>query len=192
MRSGSHPGAVFRPRTPNARGGQESAIDPRCRGGDPLAVPFHLRFRNQRPLGAALHKPSLPGIQPENPTGAARIQQSRTHTSAQLPTPHHLEGCPELPKPRPFRIPSLDIRPAAQRSYMDSSWSPDNPIRIIAALNHPSVCTSTESTAGKSRTIGFQLSPASAEAYTCPPLVPKYTPHLSSESTAMASRNTLT
>src|SRR5580704_8674265 len=29
--------------------------------------------------------------------------------------------------------------------------------------NHGSVCTSTLSTAGKSRTIGFQLSPASAE-----------------------------
>jgi hypothetical protein len=30
--------------------------------------------------------------------------------------------------------------------------------------DHGSVCTSTDSTAGKSRTIGFQLSPASAEA----------------------------
>ena len=29
---------------------------------------------------------------------------------------------------------------------------------------HPSVCTSTDSTAGRSRTIGVQLSPASAEA----------------------------
>jgi len=29
--------------------------------------------------------------------------------------------------------------------------------------NHGSVCTSTESTAGRSRTIGFQLSPASAD-----------------------------
>ena len=38
---------------------------------------------------------------------------------------------------------------------------------------HGSVCTSTESTAGKSRTIGAQLSPASEEAYTCPPVVPK-------------------
>src|SRR6267378_2360565 len=58
--------------------------------------------------------------------------------------------------------------------------------------NHGSVWTSTESTAGRSRTIGVQLSPPSAEAYTCPPLVPKYTPHLSSESTAIASRNTFT
>src|SRR6267378_1083322 len=57
---------------------------------------------------------------------------------------------------------------------------------------HASVCTSTESTPGRSRTMGAQLSPASADAYTCPPLVPKYMPHLSSESTAMASRNTFT
>jgi hypothetical protein len=57
---------------------------------------------------------------------------------------------------------------------------------------HASVCTSTESTAGRSRTIGTQLSPASADAYTCPPVVPKYTPQESSESTAMASRNTFT
>src|SRR5438093_182431 len=56
--------------------------------------------------------------------------------------------------------------------------------------HHPSVCTSTESTAGRSRTIGFQLSPASAEAYTWPPGVPKQIPHLSKESTAMASRST--
>ena len=38
---------------------------------------------------------------------------------------------------------------------------------------HGSVWTSTESTAGRSRTIGVQLSPASADAYTCPPVVPK-------------------
>src|SRR5258708_2427235 len=57
---------------------------------------------------------------------------------------------------------------------------------------HLSVCTSTDSTAGRSLTIGAQLSPASDEAYTWPPQVPKYTPHSSSESTAMASRNTLT
>ena len=58
--------------------------------------------------------------------------------------------------------------------------------------DHWSVCTSTESTAGRSRTIGAQVSPASADAYTCPPVVPKYTPHESSESTAIASRSTFT
>src|SRR5271157_350630 len=58
--------------------------------------------------------------------------------------------------------------------------------------DHGSVCTSTESTPGRSRTIGVQLSPASADTYTCPPVVPKYTPQQSSESTAMASRSTFT
>src|ERR1035441_3888864 len=57
--------------------------------------------------------------------------------------------------------------------------------------NHGNVWTSTDSTAGRSRTMGAQLSPASADAYTWPPVVPKYTPQESSESTAMASRSTL-
>ncbi len=58
--------------------------------------------------------------------------------------------------------------------------------------NHGRVCTSTESTAGRLLTMGAQLSPASGEAYTWPPVVPKYMPQESSESTAMASRNTFT
>src|SRR6266853_4235340 len=58
--------------------------------------------------------------------------------------------------------------------------------------DHRRVWTSTDSTAGRSRTTGVQLSPASADMYTCPPDVPKYTPHLSSESTAIASRSTFT
>jgi DNA-binding NarL/FixJ family response regulator len=58
--------------------------------------------------------------------------------------------------------------------------------------DHGRVWASTERTAGRSRTIADQLSPASAEAYTCPPVVPKYTPHSSSESTDIASRSTFT
>jgi hypothetical protein len=38
---------------------------------------------------------------------------------------------------------------------------------------HGKVWTSTDNMAGRSRTIGVQLSPASAEPYTCPPDVPK-------------------
>src|SRR2546422_9539280 len=37
--------------------------------------------------------------------------------------------------------------------------------------DHGSVWPSTESTAGRSRTMGAQLSPASADAYPCPPVV---------------------
>jgi hypothetical protein len=39
--------------------------------------------------------------------------------------------------------------------------------------------------------MGAQLSRASAAAYTCPLLIPKYTPHESSESTAIASHHPL-
>src|SRR6266536_2610609 len=39
--------------------------------------------------------------------------------------------------------------------------------------DHDSVWTSTDSTAGRARTMGAQLSPASADAYTWPPVVPK-------------------
>src|SRR5581483_4321474 len=56
--------------------------------------------------------------------------------------------------------------------------------------DHVSVTASTESTGGRSRTIGAQVSPASAETYTWPPVVPKYTPQGSSASTAVASRST--
>jgi len=44
---------------------------------------------------------------------------------------------------------------------------------VITCLRQLSVCTSTDNTAGRSRTIGPQLSPASAEQYTWPPVVPK-------------------
>src|SRR4030095_3168755 len=42
--------------------------------------------------------------------------------------------------------------------------------------DHGSVWTSTDSTAGRLRTMGAQLSPASAEPYTWPPVVPKKIP----------------
>ena len=50
-----------------------------------------------------------------------------------------------------------------QRPQMRRQHDPD----------HHSVWTSTESTAGRSRTIGAHVSPASADAYTWPPVVPK-------------------
>lgn len=40
-------------------------------------------------------------------------------------------------------------------------------------FGHGRVCTSTDRTDGRSRTMGIQVSPASGEAYTCPPVVPK-------------------
>jgi hypothetical protein len=50
-----------------------------------------------------------------------------------------------------------------KRPQMRRKYDPD----------HDSVWTSTESTAGRSRTMGAQLSPASGDKYTCPPVVPK-------------------
>jgi len=46
------------------------------------------------------------------------------------------------------------VADVGQRAKMLREYDPD----------HGSVCTSTDSTAGKSRTIGAQLSPASADA----------------------------
>src|SRR5438270_6910632 len=80
--------------------------------------------------------------------------------------------------------------------YLDADLGADvgesSKMRWKYDSNHGSVCTSTEYTAGRSRTMGAQLLPASCDAYTCPPVVPKYTPQASSESTAMASRKSFT
>src|ERR1043165_3120091 len=49
---------------------------------------------------------------------------------------------------------------------------------LFRSWHHFSVCTSTLNTAGRSLTIGVHESPESAEQYTCPPVVPKYTPQI--------------
>ena len=105
---------------------------------------------------------------------------------ADRPAQHRIAGL-ERVEDRALRGRTLDVElhlavDARQRPQMRREHDSD----------HGSVWTSTDSTAGRSRTMGAQLSPASAEAYTCPPVVPKYTPHESSESTAIASRSTLT
>src|ERR1017187_4880258 len=63
--------------------------------------------------------------------------------------------------------PNLVSRNAGQRSQVRREFDAD------LDGTHASVCTSTDSTGGRSRTTAVQLSPASAEAYTWPPLVPK-------------------
>ena len=105
---------------------------------------------------------------------------------ADRPAQHRIAGL-ERVEDRALRDRTLDVElhlavDARQRPQMRRKHDSD----------HGSVWTSTESTAGRSRTMGAQVSPASADAYTCPPVVPKYTPHESSESTAIASRSTLT
>ena len=77
---------------------------------------------------------------------------------ANRPAQHGITGLKRI-EHRPLRERSLDFERhlaahVRQRSQMLREYDAD----------HGSVCTSTESTPGKSRTIGFQLSPASADA----------------------------
>lgn len=91
---------------------------------------------------------------------------------------------------RPARSPPR--RPSA-RGCKDGTAARHGPAPLaLGSRGHGSVCTSTDKTGGRSRTMGIQRSLASAEAYTCPPVVPKYTPQRSSVSTAIASRSTFT
>jgi len=65
---------------------------------------------------------------------------------------------------RPLHV-ELHLAPdAGQRAQMSRQHDADD---------HASVWTSMATTDGRSRTMGAQLSPASADAYTCPPVVPK-------------------
>ena len=105
---------------------------------------------------------------------------------ANRPAQHRVAGLKRVEK-RALRCLTLDVE---ANFAIDMRELPQ--VRRERNSDHDSVCTSTDSTAGRSRTMGAQLSPASAEPYTCPPVVPKYTPHESSESTAIASRNTFT
>jgi len=71
---------------------------------------------------------------------------------------HRIAGLKRV-KHRPLRDRTVDLKlnfavSVRQRSQMLREYDPD----------HGSVCTSTDKTPGKSRTIGAQLSPASADA----------------------------
>ena len=83
--------------------------------------------------------------------------------------------------------------PETHGSANAGSGRPHGPLALGRQLQpYSNVCTSTDRTGGRSWTMAFQVSPPSGDAYTCPPVVPKYTPQASSESTAMASRSTFT
>ena len=66
----------------------------------------------------------------------------------------------------------LTVDPA-QGAQVGGQHDPDGVRVQSGVLGHGSVCTSTDSTAGRSRTIGDHVSPPSGEQYTCPPVVPK-------------------
>ena len=83
------------------------------------------------------------------------------------PAQHRVTGF-ERVEDQALGHPALDRQPyfavdPRERAQMRGEDDPD----------HDSVWTSTDNTAGRSRTIGSQRSPASADAYTCPPVVPK-------------------
>jgi len=80
------------------------------------------------------------------------------HLIANRPAQHGIASLERI-KHRSLRDRAIDLKlnftaGVRQRSQMLREYDTD----------HGSVCTSTESTPGKSRTIGTQLSPASAEA----------------------------
>ena len=93
---------------------------------------------------------------------ARKEAQERTplsrHLIANRPAQHRITSLKRI-KHRSLRDRAIDLKldfvaGVRQRSQMLREYDPD----------HVSVCTSTDSTPGKSRTIGFQLSPASADA----------------------------
>src|SRR4051812_36998266 len=80
---------------------------------------------------------------------------------------HMITHCPA--EHRIFRFNRVQQRALSQRSvqlksYLALEVRQRSQIRRKNNANHGSVCASTDKTAGKSRTIGFHLSPASAEA----------------------------
>ena len=83
------------------------------------------------------------------------------------------------------RIPRFDgIEDSAERDgavdgHFDLAADAGERLEMLRELDadHGSVCTSTESTDGRSRAIGAHVSPESADAYTWPPVVPKSMPH---------------
>src|SRR5437773_5779823 len=86
---------------------------------------------------------------------------------ADRPAQHRIAGL-ERVEDRALRGLCLDVElhlPVDARQFPQMRREDD--------ADHGSVCTSTERTAGRSRTMGAQLSPAFADPYTCPPVVPK-------------------
>ena len=134
----------------------------------------------QRVVRMFVRQVSRAGEEPDE--GSALLCDVIANRSAQ----HRVAGLKRVEN-RALRHQTLDVETDLA---VDARELPQ--VRRQHNADHESVWTSTESTAGRSRTMGAQLSPASADPYTCPPVVPKYTPHESSASTAIASRNTFT
>src|SRR5579875_2953573 len=123
----------------------------------------------------------------------ARVEADERPPPAGAPVP---DRAAEHREPRLKRVQHRPLGERLRRVHADLAIHAGE-VPQVRGKHHPDrghgrTWTSTDSTAGRSRTIGAQESPASAEQYTCPPVVPKYTPHESSVSTAIASRYTFT
>ncbi len=123
-------------------------------------LPRHDVLRQGR-VGRFVRQILAAGIEPdERPPPPCRLVPQRAAQSG----PARFDGVDD----RALRDGSPDVHrhlapDAGERPQVSRQHDPD----------HLSVCTSTERTAGKSRTIGDQWSPASADTYTWPPVVPK-------------------
>ena len=86
---------------------------------------------------------------------------------ANRPLQHRIAGL--------HRVEHRTQRDRALHRHLDLASDPGQRPQVLRQLHsdHGSVCTSTDNTAGRSRTIGVHVSPESADAYTWPPVVPK-------------------
>ncbi len=76
------------------------------------------------------------------------------------------------------RLKDIQHRALGNRPFnlkLDLAADPRQPAKMRRQYypDHGNTWTSTDSTEGRSRTMGIQVSPESVETYTCPPVVPK-------------------
>ena len=130
--------------------------------------------QERMPASAALARRALPATRDARAGSPPWRVPERTSSSQ---TPARCAVLPTLPAE------SQAGQPAPQDWYRCGARSEcyhgvsGNKTKASICISHPSVCT-----------IRFQLSAASAEPYTCSPVVPKLVLHLSSQSTAFCIR----
>src|SRR5215467_780812 len=135
--------------------------------------PAGKRSHNQKRFGSPRHRVGQRGIRRFE--GQILLAREEPHVRAALlrdviaeRTAQHRIGCLQRIKDGALRNGTLDIE-----LYLAADLRQGPQMSREQDTDHGSVWTSTERTAGRSRTMGSQLSPASADTYTCPPVVPK-------------------
>ena len=134
------------------RGAEAQRLSARQRADDEEWLRADRDGIRQRRIGGLVRKVFLAGEESHERTAA------KCHVIADRPSKHGMprfEGVEHRTERR--RAGNVDLHitvHARQRAEMRGQFDPD----------HDSVCTSTANTGGKSRTIGVQLSPLSADA----------------------------